>query len=237
MTGGDLAAFGSKRMRFDTDHFRLFTDPAEAVALPKGTCVTLRTSLAASEDLTSVRFPLARPARRLARRIKQDHLGEALPVTLEGSELLRDLDRELGLCVREMEERIDELPGRARYKRIDTYLRLERARDYIETHFAEDPSTERLAEEAAISRAHFIRLFGAFYGVSPKQRVLELKVGEAKRLLKETRMSIWEVAEASGFGNRCAFQRMFRDRVGMTPGRFRMAGRRFLVAGGAAVGR
>lgn len=223
LAGGGLVRFGARIQRFDGHHFRLFRDPDEVVVLPHGTSLTVRTSLPEDLDLAGIRLRASVELGDAAQRVRQAHVGEALPVSLRASAALRRLDEALVARVEALSSRIDQLPGRARYKRVDTYLRLERARDHLEDHFAEDPGTDVLAAQAAISRAHFIRLFGAFYGVTPKQRVLELKVEAAKRLLVGTQLTIWEVAMAAGFGNRCAFQRLFRDRVGMTPGQFRAA--------------
>ena len=221
INGGGPARFGAKELDFNESHFRLFDEPTDLIALPRGVCLTVRTRSRDARDLLGARLPASPEAARLASLIRLENRGPSLPIDVGLTDTLRRLEAQLAHDVDALSRRIGALPGRSQLKRVDTFLRLERARDYIETHFAKDPSTQVLAERAAISRAHFIRLFGAFYGISPKQRVLEFKVEEAKRLLRETRLSIWEVAEASGFGNRCAFQRMFRDRVGVTPGTFR----------------
>jgi len=127
------------------------------------------------------------------------------------------LDEELAGII----ARFDRLPGRSLFKRADLYMRLEAARDHIEDHFQDDPSTPFLAEISHISRAHFIRLFSSFYGISPKQMTLKMKLREARRLLRESGRSVAEIAVEAGFGNRCAFQRLFKDRIGMTPLQYR----------------
>ena len=226
LRGAGTVTFGNKPLRFDASHVRIFAQGAEIVPFASGICLTMPLALPELPDeqgqtLADVRLPMNGDLVGLVRQLALRFHHATLPCELTDDPLVRHIRREIVHRTRVMRERIDQLPGRALYKRVDTYLRLERARDYLETHYLEDPSTQRLSEEAAISRAHFIRLFGSFYGTSPKQRVLELKLDEAERLLSGTELSIWEVAEAAGFGNRCAFQRMFRHRIGVTPGRYR----------------
>lgn len=227
LAGEGMVRFGTKTLQFNGEHFRLFQGHEDLVRLRNGLCLSVSLGNDRSLDrlggelMSEVRYPVSREMLRLAHQLKREHVDRSLPVVITRLDEVQFLREAVLDQVRRVARRIDRLPGRALYKRIDTYLRLERAHDYIQAHYLADPTTDRLAEEAAISRAHFIRLFGAFYAISPKQLVLDLKMREAKKLLRETRLSIWEVAEASGFNNRCAFQRMFRQREGLTPGRFR----------------
>lgn len=228
LAGGGAIRFGSKHLSFTTDHFRLLQGHEDLIRLPDGLCLSVALGDERMVDriggdlMSEVRYPVTNEILRLVERIKRDHVDRSLPVVITEADEIHFLREAILDQVRRVTRRIDRLPGRALYKRIDTFMRLERAHDFIRQRYLEDPTTDRLAEEAAISRAHFIRLFGSFYGTSPKQLVLDLKMREAKKLLRETRLSIWEVAEASGFNNRCAFQRMFRQREGLTPGKFRV---------------
>jgi len=51
--------------------------------------------------------------------------------------------------------------------------------------------------------------------------IRELRIEEAKRLLRETRLSMNEVAEQAGFDSRVNFFRSFRSAVGVPPGEYR----------------
>lgn len=224
LKGNAHTCFSGKTLPFDRRHFRLFSARDQVESVTNSICLTLaapRFELPEAmtwELLGGIRFERSPDVQALLRKaVPRNSL--ILPAAIHVRS--EDLARAATDVVCATLARVNTLPGRAMYKRIDTFLRLEKARDYLESHFLEDPNTDQLATEAAISRAHFIRLFGAFFGTSPKQRILELKMDRARELLEQTSMNIWEVAESAGFGNRCAFQRMFRQRLGITPGEYR----------------
>jgi AraC family transcriptional regulator len=61
-----------------------------------------------------------------------------------------------------------------------------------------------------------VRTFNAVFGTTPHNVLMEQRLLRAHRLVHETRLSITEVARASGFEDRCAFARSFKQRFGVT---------------------
>jgi AraC family transcriptional regulator len=57
--------------------------------------------------------------------------------------------------------------------------------------------------------------------LSPHQYVLRQRVGWAKRLLAEARLSIAAVAQRVGFASQAHLTPVFRQRVGVTPRQYR----------------
>jgi AraC family transcriptional regulator len=101
--------------------------------------------------------------------------------------------------------------------------RLQRARDYIETHLDDDLSLTVLAEIACLSPYHFSRSFKQAAGVGPQRYVIQRRLERAKRLLRQTHQPLALIAEEAGFADQSHLTQMFRREIGVTPGRFRAA--------------
>ncbi|MFI8233782.1 helix-turn-helix domain-containing protein [Streptomyces sp. NPDC085900] len=78
-----------------------------------------------------------------------------------------------------------------------------------------------IARNAALGRFDFSRLFKEETGVSPGEFLDAVRVGEARKLLDATSMSITEISRAVGYAGPDAFTDSFTARVGLSPGRFR----------------
>lgn len=101
---------------------------------------------------------------------------------------------------------------------------LERARRHAEAHFAEPLGVDDLAKIAGFSRFHFTRLFTAHTGSSPTAWLVDLRVKEAARLLRESRLSLKEIATRCGFSDAGFFGKTFAQRTGQPPGEYRRSG-------------
>jgi transcriptional regulator GlxA family with amidase domain len=92
---------------------------------------------------------------------------------------------------------------------------------YIDENLAEPMSNAALAEIALSSESRFIRRFREATGRTPARYVQERRLERASELLVSTDYSIDRIAEASGFANRYYFTRVFTQRMGLPPGRYR----------------
>jgi len=79
----------------------------------------------------------------------------------------------------------------------------------------------RLASEAALHPGSFARLFRVVTGHTPLQFLGNLRMEEACVLLHRTEMSIDQVAEKVGLGDRLYFSRQFSARMGISPAKYR----------------
>jgi AraC family transcriptional regulator len=100
-------------------------------------------------------------------------------------------------------------------------FKLRQLTDWMAGHVAEEFSLERLAAQAGLSKFHFQRLFKTAVGVSPSQYLIDLRVNEARRLLRETKMSVIDVALEVGYANPSHFAQLFRRETGLSPSNYR----------------
>lgn len=126
-------------------------------------------------------------------------------------------------------------PGRTFAQRRQVFLRLQRVRNYLAANCHLDIDNESLARMASYSPWHFIRAFRAAYQETPHAYLVRQRLERARKLLCASPLAIAEIALASGFENRCAFSRLFRERFGVTAGAVRR-GDATSVAQASAVG-
>jgi AraC-like DNA-binding protein len=79
----------------------------------------------------------------------------------------------------------------------------------------------RLAEEAGLSRYHFLRVFETLTSVTPHQYILRARLRHAAARLASDRASVLDIAFDSGFGDVSNFNRAFRAEFGVSPRAFR----------------
>ena len=98
---------------------------------------------------------------------------------------------------------------------------LNRVMEFLRLHLNGDLSLERLAEQAGFSPYHFARLFQQTTGESPHQFVLRERIEKAQRLLRETDVTLANIALEVGFANQSHFNRVFKRYLGLTPHAYR----------------
>jgi transcriptional regulator GlxA family with amidase domain len=96
--------------------------------------------------------------------------------------------------------------------------RLLRAKDRMDAASHEDWSVQRLAEVSCVSEAHFSRSFKQAFGVPPHRYLLTRRIERAVTLLRDTELSITEIAFQTGWRSLGTFGRVFRDVTGLAPG-------------------
>lgn len=100
------------------------------------------------------------------------------------------------------------------------------ARAFLDLNFRRDVGLKDVAAAAATSPFHLAREFKRHVGKTPRQYLIDARLGEARALLRDTTMSVTAVAHACGFNGVSHFVTTFRRRTGLTPLAFRRAGRR-----------
>ena len=99
--------------------------------------------------------------------------------------------------------------------------RLLRAKDRMDAASHEEWPVRRLARVSAVSEAHFARSFKEAFGVPPHRYLLTRRIERAAALLRETELSITDIAFQTGWSSLGTFGRTFRDVTGESPGEFR----------------
>jgi AraC family transcriptional regulator, transcriptional activator FtrA len=77
------------------------------------------------------------------------------------------------------------------------------------------------ARAAALSERHLLRQFRAATGTTPARWLADARVARARELLEQGRLPLERVAEACGIGSVATLRRLFRDRMGLAPRRYR----------------
>lgn len=94
-------------------------------------------------------------------------------------------------------------------------------RHYIGLHYKEPLSLEQLADEAHVSKYYLAHAFKAEYGISPINYQISLRIKESRYLLRETNMSLSQIAQVLGFSSASYFSQSFRRSEGISPMEYR----------------
>jgi AraC family transcriptional regulator len=88
--------------------------------------------------------------------------------------------------------------------------------DHIDQHIALD----ELSHVARVSRFRFIRLFRASTGLTPMKYLEGCRIEFARKLMRESTISLPEIGLAVGFADQSHFVKRFRRHAGCTPGQY-----------------
>ena len=103
--------------------------------------------------------------------------------------------------------------------------RLLRAKDRMDAASHEDWPVERLAGVSHVSEAHFARAFKEAFGTPPHRYLLTRRIERAVALLRDSELSITEIAFQTGRHSLGTFGRVFREITGEKPSTVRMQAR------------
>lgn len=98
---------------------------------------------------------------------------------------------------------------------------LVRAVRLLRDHCTDPPSMERIAREAGLSLRVMQLRFKELLGHTPGEELRRARLERVKQLLRETTLSLEEIAESAGFANANTLCEQFRKQTGTTPGRYR----------------
>lgn len=101
--------------------------------------------------------------------------------------------------------------------RIETYRRITRAKDYIDSNFMDEVSLETLGKVASMNQFHFLRKFKQYYKKTPHRYLTEVRLTEARSLLKKKKNSVTEVCLEVGFEDPASFSKLFKKNFGVSP--------------------
>lgn len=99
--------------------------------------------------------------------------------------------------------------------------KMQKIQEYIETHFDENISVDKLAKSIFLTTPYLSHSFKSFSGYSPKQYLTLLRLTKAKQLLLTTNLSVTDICRKIGFTDVNNFIRTFKDFYGKTPKKFR----------------
>jgi AraC-like DNA-binding protein len=98
---------------------------------------------------------------------------------------------------------------------------LRRVLEYLDAHLSQRVELATLATLVGLSQSHFSHAFRVSTGVAPYRWQLEARIQRAQRLLIDTRVSLEQIAESTGFADAVHFGRTFRRLTGAPPAAWR----------------
>ena len=96
-----------------------------------------------------------------------------------------------------------------------------RTRRYIREHYGDpDIDLAKIAEYSEVSKNHLSWEFARETGENVTDFITRIRIQEAKKLLLETNLRAYEIAERTGYANVETFCRAFRKVTGTSPRRY-----------------
>lgn len=98
--------------------------------------------------------------------------------------------------------------------------------DHLRERLEEEHSLASMADRAGMSLRTFLRRFHALTGKTPGEWLLVERLARARSLLESGDAAVEEVATRAGFGSAATLRHHFRQRLGLSPARYRAGFRR-----------
>ncbi len=98
--------------------------------------------------------------------------------------------------------------------------RIRLAKHRIDTMFSQEISIAELAKEAGVSEVHLRNQFKQCFGISPLTYLKQVRIENAKQLLRSGYYSVTDAALECGYENVSYFSYDFKRMTGMSPKRF-----------------
>ncbi len=92
---------------------------------------------------------------------------------------------------------------------------------YIREQACAGLDVESILKVVPLSRSVLERRFSQILGISPKAEILRVRLDRVCRLLAESDLPLAEVAQKAGFEHPEYMSRLFKKKMGITPGEFR----------------
>jgi LacI family transcriptional regulator len=93
---------------------------------------------------------------------------------------------------------------------------------YIRENACEGINVDDVIDHCQISRSTLERRFIRYLGFGPKEQIQRVRLERVKTLLQETDYELFKIARLTGFRTTAHLVSAFKNRLGMTPGQFRM---------------
>ena len=103
----------------------------------------------------------------------------------------------------------------------DDSRRILKVKNFISKNYLDEIRLAQLADIAGMSPSAFSRFFKLHTGRNLTDYIIDMRLGNASRLLVDTTRSISEICYSCGFNNLSNFNRIFKKKKGCSPSDFR----------------
>jgi two-component system response regulator YesN len=93
--------------------------------------------------------------------------------------------------------------------------------DYINSNYSEEISLNELSEKFHLNTTYICDLFKEITDKTFLEYITDIRMKKACELLKDTRLSIAEIAEKTGYKDYYYFNKVFKKNLGVPPGKYR----------------
>lgn len=100
-------------------------------------------------------------------------------------------------------------------------LHLTALRERLVREYARPWSVQEMADQLNLSCSRLSVLYRRQFGISPVNDLIEIRLQAARVLLRSTQRPLKQIAQDCGFQNEYYFSRVFKERTGVSPSRYR----------------
>jgi two-component system response regulator YesN len=105
-------------------------------------------------------------------------------------------------------------------KEDSSHMAIKKALEYIDGHFNEDLSIQKVAEEVHLSSNYFSHIFKKYKGQSFTDYLNNIRIQKAKKLLAENLYKIYEISDMVGYSDYKYFSSVFKKIEGISPSEY-----------------
>lgn len=92
---------------------------------------------------------------------------------------------------------------------------------YLQINYANEINFSQIACDYNFSSSYLTKIFKEHTGISPIKFLIEYRIKIAKALLKDTNLTVKEIAEKTGFIDQFYFSKCFKNYCGVTPTQYK----------------
>lgn len=121
---------------------------------------------------------------------------------------------------KDKQEEKDSLPSPFHFEKGSKNKYVEKAVEYIHSHYKEDISVGETAMDIGISEGHLSRIFKKETGYTFVAYLTDYRIHLAMELLKDCGLKVYEVADRVGYSDITYFSTLFKKIVGVNPSEY-----------------
>jgi len=113
---------------------------------------------------------------------------------------------------------IDLVHDRQEIENLATVRKIQR---FIKRNYSEKLTLDQIADHVYLSASYLCKIFKDVTSITIIEYLTQIRLKEAKRLLRKTEMSLRDIAQLCGYYDASYFSKVFKRETGVTPGQYR----------------